>query len=212
MKNNLISMDDIVIRKATKDDNFEEIAELIYETDPYIYPHWFHDDIEECKEVIVPLLDKEGFFFNYKSMHLVIDKKTDKIIGLIQLIDKDTNFDYDYTELMNKDRSYKFTIENYIFELINELRESGLPYFSNIVVHHDYRGLKLGSIMMDYILKAVKDKYYKFILDVLAENPAVVRLYEKMGFVITEKNMGFKDEKEKIEEYRMELDSSKIKR
>ena len=133
MENKLINIDDIIIRKATKDDNFEEIAELIYETDPYIYPHWFHNDVDECKKVIIPLLDKEGFFFNYKSMHLAINKKNNKIIGLIQVIDKDTNFDYDYTELMNKDRNYKFTIENYIFELINEVKESGLPYFSNIV-------------------------------------------------------------------------------
>ena len=212
MENKLINIDDIIIRKATKDDNFEEIAELIYETDPYIYPHWFHNDVDECKKVIIPLLDKEGFFFNYKSMHLAINKKNNKIIGLIQVIDKDTNFDYDYTELMNKDRNYKFTIENYIFELINEVKESGLPYFSNIVVHHDYRGLKLGSIMMDYILKEFKNKYYKFILDVLAENLAAVRLYEKMGFVITMKNMGFKNEEEKIEEYRMELDSYRIKK
>ena len=204
--------ENVIIRKATANDNFDEIAELIYETDPYIYPHWFHNSVEECKDTIVPLLNKDGFFFNYKSMHVMIDKRNNKIIGLIQIIDKDTNFSYDYNDLMNKSDSYKFTIENYIYELINEVKESGLPYFSNIVIHHDYRGLKLGSIMVEYILKECKDKYYKFILDVLAENPAAVRLYEKMGFVITEKNMGFKNDTEKIEEYRMELDSSKIKR
>lgn len=209
---NAIDTNNILIRKANINDNFEQIAELIYETDPYIYPHWFHNNVEECKEVIAPLLDKEGFFFNYNSMHLLIDKTNNKIIGLIQIIDKDTNFNYDYTELMNKDKTYKFTIENYIFELIEEVNKFGLPYFSNIVIHHDYRGLKLGSIMMDYILKECKDKYYKFILDVLAENPAAVRLYEKMGFVTTEKNMGFKNDSEKIEEYRMELETSKIRR
>lgn len=212
MMSSIINVDDIYIRRVSKDDNFKEIAELIYETDPYIYSHWFHNNVEECKEILSPLLDKDGFFFNYKSMHIAIDKCNNKIIGLIQIIDKDTNFEYDYTELMNTDRTYKFTIENYIYELINEVKESGLPYFSNIVVHHDYRGLKLGSTMMNYILKECRDKYYKFVLDVLAENPAAIRLYEKMGFVITEKNMGFKNDTEKIEEYRMELDSFKIKR
>lgn len=212
MENNKITKEDIIIRKVNLDDNFEEIAELIYETDPYIYPHWFHNDVSECKRVLVPLLDKEGFFFNYKSMSVAVDKRNNKIIGLIQIIDKDTNFNYDYTELMAVDETYKFTIENYIFELINEVEKFGLPYFSNVVVHHGYRGLKLGSMMMDYILEECKGKYVKFLLDVLAENPAAVRLYEKMGFVITEKNMGFKDDKEQIEEYRMELDSAKIRR
>ena len=210
MEKRVLNNDDFIIREANITDNFEEIAELIYETDPYIYPHWFHGDVEECKKTLVPLLDQEGFFFNYKNMYLLIDKKTNKIIGLIQVIDKDTDFNYDYTELMNKDKDYKFTIENYIFELIEIVEETGLPYFSNVVIHHDYRGLKLGSMMMQNILEKNKHKYYKFILDVLAENPAAVRLYEKMGFTITEKNMGFKNDTEQIEEYRMELETPKF--
>ena len=28
-------------------DNFEEIAELIYQTNPYIYPYWFNNNINE---------------------------------------------------------------------------------------------------------------------------------------------------------------------
>ena len=35
------------IRKAEKNDNFEDIGELIYLTDPYIYPYWFNNNIEE---------------------------------------------------------------------------------------------------------------------------------------------------------------------
>ena len=211
MNDDKINQEDIIIRKVSLNDNLEEIAELIYETDPYIYPYWFHNDIEECKRVLVPLLTEEGFFFNYKSMHIVINKRNNKIIGLIQIIDKDTNFNYDYTELMNISETYKFTIEKYIYELINEVEKFKLPYFSNVVIHHDYRGFKLGTMMMEYILKECKNKYTKFILDVLAENPAAVRLYEKMGFVITENNMGFKNDNEQVEEYRMELESSKIR-
>lgn len=211
VNNNNFNKDDIIFRKVNLNDNFEEIAELIYETDPYIYPHWFHNDVNECKKVLAPLMNTEGFFFNYKSMHIAVDKRNNKIIGLIQVIDNDTNFDYDYTELMNVSQTYRFTIEEYIFELIKEVKEFKLPYFSNVVVHHNYRGFKLGTIMMNYILTENKPKYDKFILDVLAENPAAVKLYEKMGFVITEKNMGFKNDSEQIEEYRMELDSSKVR-
>lgn len=197
--NNKISSDDILIRKACKDDNFEEIAELVYETDPYIYPYWFHDDVEECKEVLAPLLDKEGFFFNYKSMHVAIDKKTNKIVGLVQVVDTHTNFNYDYTELMNKSRSYDFTIKNYIFELIEEVNKLGLPYFSNLVVHHDCRGIGLGRMLMEYILKECRIEY----IDVLAENKGAVELYRSMGYDKIEENYGFKNDVEMIEEYRM---------
>ena len=50
-----INLEDIVLRRAKDTDNFEEIAELIYETDAYIYPYWFHDSVEEAIKVLVPL-------------------------------------------------------------------------------------------------------------------------------------------------------------
>ena len=191
--------EDIIIRKARSDDNFREMAELIYETDPYIYPYWFHDDVEECKDVLAPLLDKEGFFFNYKSMHIAIDKKTNRIVGLVQVVDKKTNFNYDYSELMNISNTYDFTIKNYIFELINEVNTLGLPYFSNLVVHHSSRGIGLGRMLMEYILKEMRVEY----IDVLAENKSAVELYKSMGFDRIEENYGFKNDIEMIEEYRM---------
>jgi len=36
------------IRRATIYDNLQEIAELIYRTDEYIYPYWF-ETLENCK-------------------------------------------------------------------------------------------------------------------------------------------------------------------
>ena len=33
-----IGFEDIILRRASKDDNMADIAKLIYETDPYIYP------------------------------------------------------------------------------------------------------------------------------------------------------------------------------
>ena len=95
----------------------------------YIYSFWFHDDVEECKRVVVLLLSKEDFFFNYKYMHVVIYKSNNKIIGLIQIIDKDTNFDYDYIELMNMSKTYEFTIKTYIYELIKEVKKLNYHIF-----------------------------------------------------------------------------------
>ena len=40
---------ELKIRKATIYDNMEEIAELIYSTDEYIYPYWF-ETLEKCLE------------------------------------------------------------------------------------------------------------------------------------------------------------------
>ena len=39
---------ELIIRKATIEDNLKDIAELIYSTDDYIYPYWF-ETIEKCR-------------------------------------------------------------------------------------------------------------------------------------------------------------------
>ena len=38
------------IRKLSIKDDFEQVGELIYLTDPYIYPYWFQDNIDEAKK------------------------------------------------------------------------------------------------------------------------------------------------------------------
>ena len=43
-----VGFEDIILKKKKKDDNMEDIARLIYETDPYIYPFWFNNDIDEA--------------------------------------------------------------------------------------------------------------------------------------------------------------------
>ena len=37
-----VNMGSLEIRKAKQTDNLNEIAKLIYLTDPYIYPYWFN--------------------------------------------------------------------------------------------------------------------------------------------------------------------------
>ena len=49
MKNSyLVENEFIYFRRAQKDDNMEEIAKLLYQTDPYIYPYWFDNDEDKC--------------------------------------------------------------------------------------------------------------------------------------------------------------------
>ena len=80
-----------------------------------------------------------------------------------------------------------------IFELIKEVKEFGLPYFSNLVVYHDSRGIGLGRMLMEYILnndiltcsKAKVSKYITYelekvlkqYLNVYVENVSFKSLY-----------------------------------
>ena len=73
-KEYLIEFDDIILRRARKDDNMEDIAKLLYDTDPYIYPYWFNNDIEEAANVIAPRMYEDGFIFNYENCYIAIYK------------------------------------------------------------------------------------------------------------------------------------------
>ncbi len=182
MKDNIYEENDIIVRKATLDDDFERMAELIYETDDYIYPYWFNDDREKCKKELSKLMKEDDFFFNYKSMYIAVDKNTNEIVGLTCFVTPETNLEYDYEPLREKNERYKFIIDEYIYALINEIRDYNAPYISNVAVYHSQRGKRIGSIMLNAIMSEKKKEYRKILLDVLADNPSAIKLYENLGF------------------------------
>lgn len=208
MKDSIYEENDIIVRKVTLEDDFERIAELIYETDDYIYPYWFSDDREECKQVLSKLMKEEGFFFNFKSLYIAIDKKTNEIIGLTCFVTPETNLDYDYEPLCQKNERYKFIIEEYIYALINEIKEYQAPYVSNVAVYHNQRGRRIGSIMLKAVISEKKKVYKKILLDVLADNPSAIKLYENLGFRKTsdaKEDIGYGPD-DIVYSYSMELD------
>ena len=190
----MIDLDKIVIRKAKKDDNLEKISELIYNTDPYIYPYWFKS-LNNCVKELSPLLLEDKFFFNINNLYVAT--YNDSIIGVVCIIDKNANLNYDYSKLIEKNENYKFTIENYIYGLIDEVKESNFAYISNVCVDEKYRGQHIGNYMLNKIIEIYKDKLYdEIVLDVLAQNPSAIKLYQNLGFKqFTEIFSGFNDPK-----------------
>lgn len=178
MKNDL----SLEFRKAMTSDNLEEIAELLYYTDPYIYPYWF-GCLENCKKELSSLLLEDKFFFNINNLYVMKDTTNNKIVGVIYVVDKDVDLSYDYSELEKKNERYNYTINNYVKGLIEEVRGSAFVYISNVCVHSSYRGMHIGSLMMKQLMEIYKQKYFnEIVLDVLADNPGAIRLYQNMGF------------------------------
>ncbi|MBQ6495428.1 MAG: GNAT family N-acetyltransferase [Bacilli bacterium] len=202
--------DDLIIRKPTKEDNLEKIAELLYNTDPYIYPYWFKT-LDNCKKELSPLLLEDKFFFNINNLYISINKDNNDIVGVICIVNKNTDLDYDYSDLKAKNERYCFTIINYIEGLIKEVKESDLAYISNVCVAKKYRGKHIENIMLSYVIEIYKEKLFKSIdLDVLANNPGAIKLYQNLGFEqFTEIFSGFNNPKE--EKTASFFDESKIK-
>ena len=193
-----MDLDKLIIRKPTPDDDLEKIAELLYNTDPYIYPYWF-ETLEKCKKELPPLLLEDKFFFSLKHLYISIDPSNGEIIGLVCIVDKNTDLDYDYSELRKKNERYEFTIDNYVKELIKEVENADFAYISNVCVDSNYRGKHIGKTMLSYIIDVyTKQLYDHIVLDVLAENPGAIKLYQNLGFKqFTEVFAGFNDPKKK---------------
>ena len=189
-----MDLNELIIRKPTSDDDLEKIAELLYNTDPYIYPYWF-ETLDKCKKELTPLLLEKNFFFALDHLYITIDSNNNDIIGVICIIDKNDDLSYDYSELKKKNERYKFTIENYIEGLIEEVDNADFAYISNVCVDANYRGKHIGKTMLNYVIDIYKKKLYDYIvLDVLAENPGAIKLYQNLGFEqFTEVFQGFND-------------------
>lgn len=176
---------EIIFRRARIDDNFEEIAALIYDTDPYIYPYWFKNDKEKVVKVLSKLIEKPGFFFNYENIYVAYDRTDKRIVGILVGLDKSTNLDYDYRYLESINHRYKFTIKNYIKELIKEVDEfeDNVIYISNVAVKTDLRGKKIGTKLLGYFIYLTdKHGYDEYRLDCLLHNLRAKNLYHTLGF------------------------------
>lgn len=177
--NNTIKLN---IRKANKNDNLEQIAELIYGTDEYIYPYWF-ETLENCKNQLPPLLLEENFFFNVNNLYIALDEQNKKIVGVICVVDKNKNLTYNYEPLREYNEHYKFTVDNYIMGLIEEVKESEFAYISNVCVNKEYRGQSIGKKLVNHVIEVYTEKCFnEIVLDVLAQNPGAISLYQKVGF------------------------------
>lgn len=186
MKNSYqIENDLIYFRRATKEDNMREIAELIYDTDPYIYSFWFNNNKERCIEFLNEEMKKEGFIFNYNNLYIAYDKTLNKIVGILCAIDKSVNLEYRYEELQKVNDNYKITVAQYIMPIIDEVKsyDNETIYIPNVCIDKSLRGRKIGTKLLGYYIKQMeKEGFNKFALDCLLHNLPAKNLYHSLGF------------------------------
>lgn len=193
MRNNyLVDNEEIVFRRANINDNLEDIAELIYCTDPFIYPFWFNNDINEAKRVLKELIKEQGFIFNYNNIYIAYDKTNNHIVGMICALDKTINLEYDYSKLETINNRYAFTIEKYIKPILEEVKNSEVMYIPNVCVKEGYRGKRIGSCLLGYFIDQMEAVGYEsFGLDCLLHNMRAKNLYHSFGFKEMKLIVGF---------------------
>lgn len=187
-----IKLEDVILRRARINDNLEEIARLIYQTDPYIYPFWFQNDIERAVRDLVPLIKEPGFLFYYENFYVAYDINSQKIIGIVGAIDPTTNLDYDYEKLRAVNEYYDFTIEHYFKELIKEVEEKRYMYITNVCVDESCRSRRIGSRLLKYFIEQMHEAGFDEIgFDCLMHNLRAKNLYHSLGFKEVAEGIGF---------------------
>ena len=191
-KSYTVEHENIIFRRARIDDNFKEIADLIYFTDPYIYPFWFQGDLGYACEFLVEHIAKPGFIFYFENIYVAYDKTTDHIVGIICAIDRNANLDFDYEQIKTNNQNHKITIEGYIERIIAEAKENDYLYISNVCIAGDYRGKKIGTRLLGHYLGQMeKAGFHEFALDCLLHNLRAKNLYHNLGFIEIAEYTGF---------------------
>lgn len=199
----------IKYRRATLDDNFYQIARLIYETDPKVYPYWggnAHDFVQK----IVPWMTTKGFIFYYRNIYIAHEAGDNFPLAILVALDQEAiiNFDYDLLSVdpdnttLIKDVAFlpqtRRVVQSYIEPLKAEWRWeqywelNPAVLITNLCVDPALRSRGLGiGLLESYIEHMRRRNYRRFRLDCSEENYIARSMYEKYGFELLLHDTGF---------------------
>ncbi len=187
-----VNLGDISCRRARKTDNMAEIATLIYQTDPYIYPYWFENDVDKAVEFLSDKILMPGFIFNYENIYVAVDKTNDKIIGLVVALDPTVNLNFDYTPYTKINENHKISIEKYVNECIKDVINNDSMYIMNCAVLEECRGRRIGTKLLGHFISNMERAGFEnYRLDCLLHNLRAKNLYHSLGFKEMEEVKGF---------------------
>lgn len=172
---------DITVRKLAGGDDFAKAARLIYETDNYIFPHFFDDDAG-LAVAILPKMFEVGTIYNKENIYVALFNE--QIIGVIALVPTPISINlgafieaYEMAGGMIDERFQKVMIE--YFSPMETLPEG--YYIASLCIDEPYRGQGIARAMLDYIFENI-DKTKDIYLDCLSDNERAIMVYTACNF------------------------------
>ena len=180
-------------------DRLREIAELVYNTDPYIYPAMFASR-DEALAMIPAMFAARDPMFSLENLYVAEDGG--RILGLILWIKGPMAWDtrvYDACMAV-AGRAPSEHIGLVVREYFSAYRNQARDVISLINVCAAIPGQGIGSALLEAFLRDHPDPCELY---VLADNAAAIRLYERAGFQVAERLTGFSVEQTKPDCLRM---------
>ncbi len=165
-------------------------GKMIFQTDPYIYPALFLNEINTIS-VLMYLKGISGDLFSVDNIYLATE--AGRNLGLICAYNKRFFSSYDnWCEAFSKAKiSIPSTFTKAYYEYIDTLqkeKQRGL-YISNVCVTPELRGQSVGYKMLLRFLE--NQNAEEVSLDVLKENQNAINLYKRLGFIVEDEFDGF---------------------
>ena len=170
----------IEIRRLQETDNLNQVAKLIYLTDPYVYPNWF-DNIEDGIKVIREMINLPTL---YNKENITVAVTSEGIIaGLI--VSKQTPFIEEEKYIsqafalagVKEDQRTREVFEAYYSKM--GVVEDGY-YIANVAVDPDYRNRGIAATLVEKVITG-KDVCS---LECVVANIGAWRVYQRLGFKI----------------------------
>lgn len=170
--------------KKLSDRQLQQIAGLIYDTDPYIYPAMFKDR-QEAQTVIPRMIKARDQIFRTDNLFIAVDGK--EIVGVLLWKRGPVQWD---TAVYKKSGGNARQIARVVQEYFNLFAETSVDMTSmvRISVREDLRRNHIGRMLMDMYMQEQTGPYELY---VLINNTDAIGFFEDSGFKIRETRPGF---------------------
>lgn len=178
-------MKNVLVRKMTRNDDFTELARLLYLADPYTYPAWFKFKEDLALKAII-YLAKDSDIFSFHNTLIALNEDG-VLAGALLYIKKSNHYDLEVFNTLwaklNEEEppAHALTIEGYIKEIVKFTSDY---YLLNIAVNPIFQGQGIAQNLLTAFDKEVVEGTIS--LEVVSENVGAIHLYKKEGYVINE--------------------------
>lgn len=170
----------VEVRRIKKTDNLKTVAELIYETDKYIYPAAFGSK-RIARQVIPALMCRTESIFDMENIFVaIIDEHIVGVAVVLNSVPKKIDSKKTLKDFHSLPKSFGHACEQYFNKMDTHFTEDEMGYIACISVGTKWRGQRVGEIIIKHIIQVFAGK--KLMLHVLCENQRAICLYKKYGF------------------------------
>lgn len=183
----------IAFRKATSDDNFFEMARLLYESDPFIFPYWAKDEAAFA-HFLESWMNADGFIFSFRNFFIAHQQYYRYPVAIMVTVDNRTQSCFNYDALRQQSQQSAVITDQYLGKIVNTC--SSLPddvaYGVALCVAPALRGRGIGSGLFESTIRKLKKRGINTLyFDCLEENYLARKMYEKHGCELVSSGIGF---------------------